>query len=183
MLHNLKAASILIAAQSWLYLWLLRAFSGPRLQPTQLTPVLPRHGQKLRQVSPLGARSALMGLSSQGNKQKHAGTKTKNWPRTTPSPSNAGRTKLVQKLHTVSYWPLMSQRPRVRAYGQILATRGSDPPSFRDRLGFKASTACRKLPNISPQHVSFMMSFSIQPARTGALKSSQSTTISARVMQ
>jgi hypothetical protein len=34
-----------------------RALSNPKHQPNQLTPILPRLGQRLRQSTPLGARS------------------------------------------------------------------------------------------------------------------------------
>jgi hypothetical protein len=93
---------------SWSCLWPSRAVRGPKHQLTQLTPILPRFGQKrlLCQTTPFGARSALMGSSNQMQKPNTSWHEVQNWPRT-PQPPYARCTKLVQKLHTALSWPLL----------------------------------------------------------------------------
>jgi hypothetical protein len=94
---NANAAACLLAAWAGQCLWNARALSGPKHQPTQLTQILPRFGQKLRQSPPFRAKNALMGSVSKTLKPSTSWHKAHNWRRPpTPSPQMQGAPNLCK---------------------------------------------------------------------------------------
>jgi hypothetical protein len=108
----------------------VRALSGPKHQPSQLTPVLPRLGQKLRQSTPFGAMSALWAQQVKCTRQTHPRTNSETRPRITPLPLRVHQTctKAVRSL--IFAILLRGKALTVRAYIKFLANLPSAEPTI-----------------------------------------------------